>query len=77
MNRLDKPFKAGDKVVINQHGQDIYGHDGKLLAGRLGYVREIPQERWHNNEIVVEFVDEPGAWHMGGCWAYDLARYQS
>jgi hypothetical protein len=26
---------------------------------------------------VVEFVDEPGAWHMGGCWAYDLARDQS
>lgn len=71
MNRLDKPFKVGDKVVVNAYGHSIYGHSGVYPVGRKGVVKAIPQERWHNNEIQVAFNDEPGVWHMAGCWAYD------
>jgi hypothetical protein len=69
-NSLDTPFHVGDRVVVNQHGQDTYGHDGKFLVGRCGTVSSIPQERWNNNCIVADWDD--GTASMFGCWAVDL-----
>ena len=74
MPRLDKPFRVGDRVVVNAHGQEIYGHNGKFLAGRKGTVIRIPTERWHSNEIVVRW--DSGESSMFGCWAVDWEERQ-
>lgn len=63
MNRLDKPFKVGDRVVVSQK------HYPSLPVGITGTIDRIPQERWHQNEVTV-------AWDSGerstlGCFVLD------
>lgn len=63
MNRLDKPFKVGDRVVVSQD------HYPDLPVGTTGIIARIPQERWHSNEVTV-------AWDNGerstlGCFVLD------
>ena len=49
MNRLDKPFKVGDRIVVSQK------HYPSLPVGRTGTIFQIPQESWHSNEVSVEW----------------------
>lgn len=70
-NKLDKPFKVGDRVVVNAKGAGVYP---SLSEGLAGIVVKIPQERWHNNEIVVQWDIYTGKKEnsMLACWAFDL-----
>jgi len=63
MNRLDKPFKVGDRVVVTQK------HYTALPVGTAGMICRIPKARWHANEVTV-------AWDNGeistlGCFVLD------
>ena len=51
MNRLDKPFKIGDRVQVSRN---LYP---TLPVGTTGSIYRIPQERWHANEVTVEWDD--------------------
>ncbi len=51
MNRLDKPFKIGDRVQVSCK---LYSD---LPIGTTGTINRIPQERWHSNEVTVAWDD--------------------
>ena len=51
MNRLDKPFKVGDRVIVSK------SHYPDQPVGTTGTINRIPQERWHSNEGTVTWDD--------------------
>jgi hypothetical protein len=63
MNRLDKPFKIGDRVVVSG---TLYRD---LPVGTTGTVARIPQERWYSNEVTVAWDD--GERSTLGCFVLD------
>jgi hypothetical protein len=65
-NRLDKPFKIGDRVQVTK------AHYPLLPIGKTGTIERIPQERWHNNEVVVAW--DSGESSMLACWALDWVK---
>jgi hypothetical protein len=63
MNRLDKPFMVGDRVVVNQK------HYPDLPVGTTGTISRIPQERWHQNEVTVAW--DNGKLSILGCFVLE------
>lgn len=63
MNRLDKPFKVGDRVVVS------HKHYPDLPVGTTGTIDRIPQERWHLNEVTV--ACDTGERSTLGCFVLD------
>ena len=51
MNRLDKPFKVGDRVIVSK---PLYPD---RPVGATGTICSIPQARWHSNEVTVAWDD--------------------
>lgn len=51
MNRLDKPFKIGDRIYVSRN---LYTD---LPVGTTGTIYRLPQERWHANEVTVVWDD--------------------
>lgn len=51
MNRLDKPFKIGDRIYVSRK---LYAD---LPVGTTGTIHQIPKARWHANEVTVEWDD--------------------
>lgn len=63
MNRLDKPFKIGDRVVVSKQ------HYPDRPVGLTGIIDCIPQDRWHQNEVTVAWDD--GQRSTLGCFVLD------
>ena len=51
MNRLDKPFKVGDCVIVSK---SLYPD---RPVGTTGTIHHIPKARWHSNEVTVAWDD--------------------
>ena len=51
MNRLDKPFKVGDRVTVSR------AHYPDRPVGTTGTIHSIPKARWHSNEVTVAWDD--------------------
>jgi hypothetical protein len=66
MNRLDKPFKAGDRVIVKK------AHYPERPVGTTDTLHSIPQERWHNNEVTVAWDD--GEFSTLACTVLDLLK---
>lgn len=66
MNRLDKPFLIGDRVVVNKN------HYPDRPEGTTGTIARIPQERWHNNEVTVAWDD--GELSTLGCFVLNKVQ---
>ncbi len=66
MNRLDKPFKVGDRVVVCKE------HYPGLPVGTTGTIHHIPQERWHSNEVAVRW--DTGELSQLACTVLDWIR---
>ncbi len=63
MNRLDKPFKIGERVEVTRK------HYSTRPVGITGTICRIPQERWHSNEVTVAWDD--GETSTLGCFVLD------
>ncbi len=66
MNRLDKPFKVGDRVIVSKM---LYSD---RPVGTTGTIYRIPQERWHSNEVTLAWDD--GEFSTLACTVLDLLK---
>lgn len=70
MNRLDKPFKPGDHVIVSRA---LYSD---LPIGTTGTIVRIPQERWHSNEVAVRWDGGNGEVEILTCSVLDKVEVE-